>query len=201
MITSMEAYPFPSNPSAGNCFRPQQSRSQRSAWWRLRQKLRLLSWTDFFITADLTARWRRHVVRYYSHTPLQLIVTGRYGPTMLVLSVMFAAEINIFFSPSDIVTDVRHTLARGQNAASGTVDYSNYRLRLATGLALIASIVVTFSAILANYTAMGVFSTVSSENAAIVYRSDVGLYAAQLPAVLTVLSFHLFVVCMGKHTF
>lgn len=168
---------------------------KRSYWWRFGQKARLLSFTDFFITTDLTGQWRHHLVRYYSHKPLQEIVMGRYGPTMLVLSLLLGSEINVFFSPSDIATGVRHAMA----SASSSSDDDDF-LQLVTGFVMIASIVVTFSALLANYTAMGVFATVHPANAAIIYRSDVGLYAAQLPARMTVLSFYLFVTWMRKYS-
>ena len=188
--------------------RPQQPsltqlpKQRGSSLWRFCfPNVRLVSCADFFITTNLTSKWRRHVVRYYSDTALQDLVMGRYTPTLLVLSLLLDIEIQIFFSPSELVTSVRHALMahNGTGSANGDED-KNFTtflsLRRLAGLILMASIVITFAALLANYTAMGVFETVHPVNAAIIYRSDVGLYAVQLPARLTVLALYLFVTLM-----
>lgn len=154
---------------------------KRSSTWRFVQKLRLLSVSDLFYSSDLTALWRRHLV--WSHKDgkeLLEIVTGRFASTQIFLSLLFAAEVGTYFSPSRIVTDVRNALRTGP--------YVGDPLRYATGIVLIISIILTGSAVLANYTALGVFRCLSHENAPIVLRSDVGLYAAQLPSRLTFLS-------------
>lgn len=151
---------------------------KRSSTWRFVQKLRLMSISDLFYSVDLTALWRRHVV--WSHKDgkgLLEIVTGRFASTQIFLSLLFAAEVGTYFSPSRIVTDVRSALRTGP--------YVGDPLQYATGIVLIVSIILTGSALLANYTAFGVFRCLSPENAAIVLRSDVGLYAAQLPSRLT----------------
>lgn len=154
---------------------------QRSKLWRLIQTWRLLAFSDIFYSTDLTALWRRHLV--WSHKDskeLLEIVTNRFASTQIFLSLLFAAEVGTYFSPSRIVTDVRDALRTGPNEGSP--------LEYATGIVLIISIILTGSAVLANYTAMGVFKCLSAENAATVLRSDVGLYAATLPSRLTFLA-------------
>jgi hypothetical protein len=74
-------------------------------------------------------------------------------------------------------------------------------LRYATGIVLIVSIILTGSAVLANYTALGVFRCLGHENAAMVLRSDIGLYAAQLPSRLTFLSIITFFAWNGMFCF
>jgi hypothetical protein len=153
----------------------------RSSTWRFLHKLRLLSLSDLLYSTELTALWRRHLV--WSHKDgkeLLEIVTGRFASTQIFLSLLFAAEVGTYFSPSRIVTDVRNALRTGPHVGKP--------LEYATGILLIISIILTGSAVLANYTALGVFRCLSRENAAIVLRSDVGLYAAQLPSRLTFLS-------------
>jgi hypothetical protein len=154
---------------------------KRSSTWRFIHKLKVLSISDLFYSVDLTALWRRHVV--WSHKDgkdLLEIVTGRFATTQIFLSLLFAAEVGTYFSPSRIVTDVRNALRTGP--------YVGNPLRYATGIVLIVSIILTGSAVLANYTALGVFRCLGHENAAMVLRSDIGLYAAQLPSRLTFLS-------------
>jgi len=106
-------------------------------------------------------------------------VTGRFASTQIFLALLFAAEIGTYYSPSKIVTDVRDSLRNGP-----AVDPLGY----ATGFMLIVSIILTGSAVLANYTAFGVFRCVGQENAATILRSEIGLYAATLPSRLTFFS-------------
>lgn len=82
-------------------------------------------------------------------------------------------------SPSVIVTEVRDALRTGPH-----IDTLGY----CTGVMLILSIILTGSAVLANYTAFGVFRCVGEKNAAMILRSDIGLYAATLPSRLTFVS-------------
>ena len=151
----------------------------RSRGWRWFQELRLLQAGDLFFSVDLTALWRRHLVwsRHQDGKELLDIITSRFASTQIFLSLLFAAEVGTYFSPSRIVTDVRGALRTGPTQGDP--------LHYACGTMLILSISVTGSAVLANYTALGVFRCLSPENAAMILRSDVGLYAAQLPARLT----------------
>jgi hypothetical protein len=167
---------------------------KRSSTWRFIHKLKVLSISDLFYSVDLTALWRRHVV--WSHKDgkdLLEIVTGRFATTQIFLSLLFAAEVGTYFSPSRIVTDVRNALRTGP--------YVGNPLRYATGIVLIVSIILTGSAVLANYTALGVFRCLGHENAAMVLRSDIGLYAAQLPSRLTFLSIITFFAWNGMFRF
>ena len=155
----------------------------RSNLWRLWQEFRLIKPKDLFFSVELTSMWRRHLV--WSHKgasgskEMLEIVTGRFASTQIFLALLFAAEIGTYYSPSKIVTDVRDSLRNGP-----TVDPLGY----ATGFMLIVSIILTGSAVLANYTAFGVFRCVGQENAATILRSEIGLYAATLPSRLTFFS-------------
>jgi len=153
--------------------------ANRSRAWRIWQKHMLLNWpVDLFYSSDLTALWRRHLVwSHKNHRELLEITLNRFQSTQIFLSLLFAAEVGTYFSPSRIVTDVRNALRTGP--------YEGSALEYATGIMLILSIIITGAAVLANYTAFGVFRCVSQENAAVILRSDVGLYAATLPSRLT----------------
>jgi hypothetical protein len=51
---------------------------------------------------------------------------------------------------------------------------------------------------MANYSALGIFKSISKENAPTILRSSVGLYAAQLPSRLTFLAIYFFFAFLGK---
>lgn len=159
-------------------------REDRSRTWRLMNNFRLMSVWDFVVSVDLTALWRRHLVwAKEDGDELLEIVTSRFASSNVFLSLMFSSEVGTFFSPSGIVTSVRDALSVGPTANN---------LKYSTGIVLIVSIIVTGSAILANFTAYGIFRGLAEANAHLVLRSTMGLYAAQLPSRLTVLSIYLF---------
>jgi len=165
----------------------------RSELWRWREKLFVLSPQDLFWPLDLSTEWRRHLIWSKKDDGRILIevVTSRFASTLTFLSLLFSAEVGTYFSPSGIATEVRASLRQGPGRAEN-------RLTYAAGMVLIISIIVTASAILANYSALLLFKSVDPANASVVLRSDVGVYAAQLPSRLTVLSIYLFLSWLGK---
>ena len=164
----------------------------RTYTWRVIEQFRLLNFQDYYISVELTSLWRRHLV--WSHKSakdtkeLLEIVTGRFASTQIFLSLLFAAEVGTYYSPSYIVTNVRDSLRSGPWTEP---------LKYATGFMLIVSIILTGAAVLANYTAFGVFRCVGHENASMILRSDMGLYAATLPSRLTFLSIVTFLTWNG----
>jgi hypothetical protein len=118
------------------------------------------------------------------------LVTSRFTSTLTLLSLLFSAEVGTYFSPSGLVTDVRASLKQGPG--------EDNMLTYMTGSVLIASIIITASAILANYSALLLFKSVDPANASVILRSDVGVYSAQLPSRLTVVSIYLFVFWLCK---
>lgn len=159
----------------------------RSEHWRWRATLGILSPRDLFWPLDLSTEWRRHLLWSKKNDGQVLLdlVTNRFTSTLTLLSLLFSAEVGTYFSPSGLVTDVRASLKQGPG--------KDNMLTYMTGSVLIASIIITASAILANYSAFLLFKSVDPANASVILRSDVGVYSAQLPSRLTVVSIYLFV--------
>jgi len=164
----------------------------RSEFWRWKQKCLLLSPQDLFWPLDLSTEWRRHLIwsKKDNGKALLEVVTSRFASTLTFLSLLFSAEVGTYFSPSGIVTDIRQSLKEGPS--------SENQLQYCTGIVLMISIIITASAILANFSALLHFKSVDPENACVILRSDVGVYAAQLPSRLTVLSIYVFLSMIGK---
>ena len=167
-----------------------------------------MSWTDFIISTDLSVLWRRHLVwAKKDGGDLVGIVTGRFASTMVFLSLLFSAEVGTYFSPSDLATQVRHALEHvlsdNDNNSSWDAIYpgANHAFQCATGIALLVSMVLTGCAVFANYAAWGAFRGLSKQNAPIIFRSTVGLYAAQLPSRLTVVAVYSFFVWLGTYIY
>jgi len=167
----------------------------RSCLWRNWRAVRLLKLNDLLFSVELTSMWRRHLLwsrkGQAGSKELIDIVTGRFASTQIFLSLLFASEVGTYYSPSKIVTDVRDSLRTGPFANP---------LEYATGIVLIVSIILTGAAVLANYTALGVFKCIGQDNAVVILRSDIGLYAATLPSRLTFVSIMTFLAWNGKHT-
>jgi hypothetical protein len=121
------------------------------------------------------------------HTLFQQVI-ARFASTTVFLSLLVSAEIGVFFSPSSIVEDVRKALEKN---ASNSLEFW-------TGLVLSVSILGSISALLANFTSWSIFVVLSQENSATILRSSIGLYSAQMPSRLVVLSIYLFFVWVGE---
>lgn len=145
---------------------------------------------EHVVSADLTALWRRHLVwSKKDGDELLRIVVARYTSTTVFLTLLVSAEIGVFFSPSEVTQVIREALSDPEE---------EYSLIYWTGIFLLISIFVSVSALVANFTAWQIFLVLSKQNAAIVLRSSMGLYAAQLPSRLVMISIYLLFVWVGK---
>lgn len=154
-------------------------------------------WWGRIASVDLMPLWMRHMVWAKGEDALLATVTQRYASTSVLMSLLVSAELGVFFSPSNVVESVRKALSRPNSptAEDPTGEmYDTMHLEFWTGIALCVSIFFSIAALLANYTAWSIFSSLSKENAPIVLRSSMGLYAAQLPSRLVQLSVYLFFV-------
>lgn len=115
---------------------------------------------------------------------LKNAVTSRFASNMVFMSLLLGAEISVLFSPSRPAQYFRQALEESQYFA----------VYFWAGIFLCISIGLTLSTLLANFTAWAIIGAVSSENSHAVLRSSIGLYAAQLPARLAVLSVYCFVI-------
>ena len=141
------------------------------------------------VPIDLTARWRRHLVWAKTADAAQLrqVVTARFTSATVFLTLLVSAELGTFFSPSRVVEEVRTAL---EDDAWSSLDFW-------IGIVLSASIFFATAALLANFTALSIFIVVGDAQAALVLRSSMGLYAAQLPSRLVMGSIYLFFAWIG----
>lgn len=161
----------------------QHHQSTRLQRWRTFLSLPQLS--EYFISVDHHQIWRRHLA--WSHREgdaLKNAVTSRFASNMVFMSLLLGAEIAVLFSPSRPAQRFREAL---ELSAYGSAWFWG-------GLFLCISIGLTLSTLLANFTAWAIIGSVSSENSHAVLRSSIGLYAAQLPARLAVLSIYCFAI-------
>ncbi|CAB9510573.1 expressed unknown protein [Seminavis robusta] len=138
---------------------------------------------EYLITVDLSNTWRRHLVWSKKNgDELKNVVTQRFASSTVFLSLLFSSELSILYTPSDPGNDIRVALlARDYRSA----EYW-------TGVVICFAIFFSVTALVANFTATSIFSSLSKENAPIVLRSTLGLYAAQLPSRLVTGAIYLF---------
>mmetsp|Transcript_3512 Transcript_3512/g.8178 ORF Transcript_3512/g.8178 Transcript_3512/m.8178 type:complete len:390 (-) Transcript_3512:318-1487(-) len=147
---------------------------------------------EFFISVDHRSIWRRHLawsLRDGDH--LRNAVTGRFASNMVFMSLLLGTEIGVLFSPSKPADAFRKAL---DEASYGQLDFW-------AGIILCISIGMTLSTLLANFTAWAIVGAVSPQNSHAILRSSIGLYAAQLPARLVLLSIYCFVVTVALFIF
>jgi hypothetical protein len=141
------------------------------------------------VSVDLFGIWRRHLVwAKRDGDELRNTVIARFASTTIFLSLLVSAEIGVFFSPSTIVEVVRKALE----------DNETRTLEFWTGIVLCVSIFFSISALLANFTSWSIFVVLSQENSATILRSSIGLYSAQMPSRLVILSIYLFFMWVGE---
>ena len=195
-------------------------------WQGIHRWFRLPGMAGHLIPVDLGARYRRHLV--WAKTDgdkLLQTVTSRFQSTSVFLSLFVSTTLGkfvvenqgssfqltdhatkisnvllfsnmvkkptgVFFSPAEIVNQVRQALKDG-----------DLNLKFFAGIALNISFVFSLSALIANVTAWAIFVVLSKPNASTILRSSLGLYAAQLPNRLVLLSFYLFLVWVSLFWF
>ncbi|CAJ1954473.1 unnamed protein product [Cylindrotheca closterium] len=139
--------------------------------------------TEHFVSAELSSFWRRHLI--WSKPAGKLLreaLTQRFASTTVFLSLILGTEIRVLFSPSTPADNVRNAL---KNEESHTLEYW-------TGIGLCLSIFFSIAALVANFTAWGIYTVIGNENLKLIARSSIGLYGAQLPNILVVGVIYLF---------
>jgi len=143
---------------------------------------------ESFVSVDHFPSWTNHIVWSKKQGDnVRDLVTKQYAPNMVFMGLILSSELGVFFSPSDISTEMRKVL---------TTDGGYTEVIFYAGIFLIVSMIFTFFALLATFTAGAIISTVSDTNAHCILRSNIGLNAAQLPSRLIVASIYTFIIWM-----
>ena len=153
-----------------------------SAWMSL---LGLLNPLEYFVTVNHSALWQKHVAwAKPDGAELRNYITSRYSTNMVLLSLILAAEINVFFNPSRELTELRAMLA--------DTKYATLSIKFWIGHLLLLDIYVTLMGLVATFTLWGMISSISDRNAHCLLRSSIGQYVISLPPRLVVASLYLF---------
>lgn len=138
---------------------------------------------EHFIGVDNRASWGCHVVMAKeTGKHLRAGLMQRFTSTTIFLSVILATEIGVMTSPAKPADQVR--------VAMGDARYGS--LEFWTGVALCMGILLSISALIANYSAWAIFAAVGEENLTMIARSSLGLYAHTLPKRLITSVVYLF---------
>ena len=113
---------------------------------------------------------------------LRNYMTSRYASSMVFLSLLLAAELNVLFDSAVITTDIRLALQQ----------QSHCTLQFWIGLMILTSILLTLFSLIITYTAWGIVSAISDENAHCILRSSIGQYVGELPHRFIVASIYAF---------
>lgn len=134
---------------------------------------------DYFLSVDLNDTYLTHLVWAKTDcNELKSVVTSRFTSSTVFLSLLVNTQMAVFFSPSDLVTDTRNVLK--------SRDIVGHPLEFMAGFILSVGTYASLCGLLANFTAWSILGVLSQENAAIILRSKIGLYAAVFPVRITV---------------
>jgi len=151
-------------------------------WWSLRD---LIKAREYWITVDHSSLWKRHVCWALTDgADLRGYLTSRFASSMVFMSLLMGAELSVLFNSAGITTDIRESLKSEEV----------FTLKFWIGIGLVVSIIFSLFSLIATYTAWGMVSAVSNENAHCVLRSSIGLYVTELPSRFIVASIYSFLV-------
>jgi hypothetical protein len=108
--------------------------------------LGLLHPSEFLVTVDHSQIWRKHVAWSKPEgQDLRNYTTQRFSSNMVFMSLILAAEINVLFNSSTVVTDIRAQMISG----------NYWSLEHTIGFLVLLSACVTVIALVSTFTAWG----------------------------------------------
>jgi hypothetical protein len=197
---------------------PSSASSSSSSWWRwlytipssicfcccclssLTSKnptLKLLStpW-EYFVTIDQSALWQKHVAwAKPKGNDLKRYISSQYSSRMVLLSLLLATEMSVFFNSAPELVNLRSSLSIiviDNDNNNNNSHQHNSILPFWIGFVLLLNICVTILGILATFTTWNIVSAVSDTNAHCLLRSSLGQYVTTLSPRLVVCSLYLF---------
>jgi hypothetical protein len=145
--------------------------------------LHLISPREFVITVNNFAIFRRHISWAISNGgDLRNYITQRYASNMVFMSLLLGAELSVLFNSAQVTTSIRYSLSHG----------SHNELQFWIGISLLLSVVFTILSLFTTFTAWGLVSAISDENAHCMLRSSIGQYVVELPQKFIVMSIYSF---------
>ena len=179
--------PSPSSPTSSSfCF-----------WKTTSPTLLLLStpW-EYFVTIDQSALWQKHIAwAKPKGSDLKAYISSQYSSRMVLLSLLLATEMSVFFNSSPALINLRQHLNIWDNIGGGETETATATqgiLPFWIGFFLLLNICVTISGILATFATWNIVSAISDTNAHCLLRSSLGQYVATLSPRLVVTSLYLF---------
>lgn len=140
------------------------------------------------IGVELSDLWRLHLV-YAKKDGKELItlVTSRFATLTTMLTLLVGSQVGTLFSPSRPTETVRTAL---ETRDVGTVEFW-------AGFSLCLGILSSILSLVVVLTARALFVAIAPENAHIVLRTSVCLYAATLPVRMALISVYIFILWLN----
>lgn len=117
---------------------------------------------------------------------LRSYMTQRFASSMVFMSLLLGAELNVLFNSAAVTTAMRREL----------FDENFWSIEFWAGITILVSVILTILSLISTFTVWGMVSSVSDANAHCILRSSIGQYVAELPGrfiVTAVYSFLLWV--------
>ena len=140
---------------------------------------------EILVTIDNSALWQKHVAwAKPDGQELMKYFTARYSTNMVLLSLLLATEINVFFNSSQEIVNLRSSLLEQHHPL--------HSLHFWIGMIMLLDIFLTLLGLVTTFTLWGIISAISPINAHCLLRSTIGQYVTSLPPRLLVGALYLF---------
>jgi len=154
--------------------------------------LGLLKAREYFITVDNFSIWRRHLAwAIQNGADLRSYMTQRFASSMVFMSLLLGAELNVLFNSAAVTTSMRRELF-AENF---------YSIEFWAGMTILVSVILTILSLISTFTAWGMVSSVSDANAHCILRSSIGQYVAELPGRFIVTAVNSFLIWVALFFF
>lgn len=147
--------------------------------------LGLIKAREYFITVDNFSIWRRHLAWAMENgADLRSYMTQRFASSMVFMSLLLGAELNVLFNSAAVTTSMRRELF-AENF---------WTIEFWVGITILVSVILTILSLISTFTVWGMVSSVSDANAHCILRSSIGQYVAELPGRFIVTAVYSFLI-------
>jgi hypothetical protein len=154
--------------------------------------LSLLKVREYFLTVDNFSIWRRHLAWAMENgADLRAYMTQRFASSMVFMSLLLGAELNVLFNSAAVTTSMRREL----------FSENFWKIEFWAGITILISVILTILSLFSTFTVWGMVSSISDANAHCILRSSIGQYVSELPGRFIVSAVYSFLIWVSLFFF
>jgi hypothetical protein len=118
-------------------------------------------------------------------------MTQRFASSMVFMSLLLGAELNVLFNSAAVTTSMRREL----------FSENFWKIEFWAGITILISVILTILSLFSTFTVWGMVSSISDANAHCILRSSIGQYVSELPGRFIVSAVYSFLIWVSLFFF